>query len=134
MANKLLRKDLIAEEWIKKSHDDELNAVSILKHRDGTPNFVCFLSHQMAEKYLKAFLVYKRKRYPKIHPLDRLTELCNEIDSSFGELKKDVIFLNAFYTPTRYPGDYPEFSWQEAEKAFETATKIKNFVLKIINY
>ena len=88
MPDKSLKKDLIVEEWIKKANDDELNAVSILKHRDGTPNCVCFLSQQTAEKYLKAFLVQEKKKYPKIHPLDALWELCKEIDKSFEEIKK----------------------------------------------
>lgn len=132
MANEFLSKELQTDEWVKKACDDELNARSILTHKDGTPTCVCFFSHQMAEKYSKAFLVHKKKWFPKIHPLDKLTELCNELDSSFEELKKDAIFLSGFYVPTRYPGDYPEFNWQEAEKAFEAATRIKNFVLSKI--
>ena len=125
-------KDLQVEEWLKKAHDDELNARSILTHRDGTPGGVCFMSHQMAEKCLKAFLVAKKKDYPKIHPLDKLVELCLRIDRSFVKLKELAIFLNAFYVPTRYPGEYPEFTWQDAEKAYDVAQKIKEFVLKKI--
>lgn len=30
------------------------------------------------------------------------------------------------------PGGYQEFSWQEAEQAFEAVARIKNFVLKKI--
>lgn len=123
------QKDLLAEEWIKKAHDDELNANSILTHRDGAPSGVCLLSHQMAEKYFKAYLVFKTKRYPKIHFLDELTEICMELDSSFTELKDAAARLDPFYTPARYPDDYPEFTWQEAEQAIEAAKKIKDFIL-----
>jgi len=133
MKNKALPTELRAEEWIKKANDDELNARSILTHRDGTPNGVCFLSHQTTEKYLKSFLVFKKEWFPKIHALDTLTELCEEIDSSFKELEEDAIFLNAFYTPARYPGDYPEYSWKEAEKAFAAAQRIKAFCLNKIH-
>jgi len=133
MANKLSSQDLIVEEWLKRAKDDELNAASILKHKDGVPNGVCFLSQQMAEKYLKAFLVQEKRKYPKIHSLLKLTEICLEIDKKFKEIKDDVIFLNAFYVPTRYPGDYLEFSWQEAKQAFEAATRIKNFILSKMN-
>lgn len=132
MPNKFSSQELQVKEWLKRAEDDELNARSILTHKDGTPNGVCFLSHQMAEKYLKAFLVYKKKWFPKIHPLDKLAKLCSEFNPSFKDLKEDVIFLNGFYVPTRYPGDYPEFSWQEAEQAFKAATRIKHFVLKKI--
>jgi HEPN domain-containing protein len=132
MPNKFSKKELQTEEWLKKARDDELNANSILTHRDGTPNGVCFLSQQMAEKYLKAFLVYHKKWYPKIHPLDVLWELCREINSSFKKIKKEAVFLTTFYVATRYPGDYPDFTWKDAEKAFKSAQKIKKFVLKRI--
>lgn len=129
MPDKSLKKDLIVEEWIKKADDDELNAASILKHRDGTPSGVCFLSQQMTEKFLKAFLVQEKRKYPKTHSLLKLTELCAKTDKSFIKIKNKVIFLNAFYITVRYPCDYPEFHWKEAKQAFESAIKIKKFIL-----
>lgn len=132
MKSKFSAQELRAKEWFKKAEDDELNARSILTHRDGTPNGVCFLSQQMAEKYLKAFLVAKKRWFPKIHPIARLLEFCMDIDASFNTLREEAIFLTEFYAETRYPGDYPEFSWQEAEQAFVAANKIKGFVLEKI--
>lgn len=132
MKNNFSSKELQVEEWIKKGVDDELNAWSILKHKDGTPSGVCFLSQQMAEKYLKAFLVWRRQRFPKIHPIDKLVQYCQEIDSTFLKLKSDAIFLTEFYTETRYPADYSEFSWQDAEQSFAAAKRIKTFVLRKI--
>lgn len=129
MTSKFLYQELQVEEWIKKSSDDELNARSILTHRDGTPGCVCFLSQQMAEKCLKAFLVHKKRWFPKIHTLDKLVELCGKLDSSFKELKESAIFLTEFYVPVRYPGGYPEFSWREAEEAFKKAEQVRDFVL-----
>lgn len=43
-----------------------------------------------------------------------------------GEAK----FLTDFYVTTRYPGDYPEFTWRDAETAYEAAQRVKEFVLK----
>lgn len=133
MSDKFLLQELRVEEWIKKATDDELTALSILKHRDAPPNGVCFVSQQMAEKYLKAFLVFKKNWFPKIHPTDILWEHCNDFDSEFSLIKKDAVFLTGFYAATRYPGDYPDFSWKEAEQAFAAAARIKNFVLEKIN-
>lgn len=126
------QKDLLVEEWTKKAEDDELSARSILTHKDGAPSSVCLLSHQMAEKYFKAYLVLKKKRYPKIHILDELAGICLKIDSSFIEIKEPVSRLDPFYTPSRYPADYPDFTWQEAQQAFEVSQQIKEFVLKRI--
>ncbi|MDP3772003.1 MAG: HEPN domain-containing protein [bacterium] len=129
MQNKFSSQELLVAEWIKRGEDDEQNVRSILLHRDGTPNAACLLSHQMAEKYLKAFLVLTKKWFPRIHPLDKLVELCEEIDISFRELNDTAADLNPFYTPARYPGDYPDFSWKDAEEASLLALRIKEFVL-----
>jgi len=53
----------IVLEWIKRADNDELNIVSILKHKDGEPSLTCFLSQQMAEKYLKALLIFYENNY-----------------------------------------------------------------------
>jgi len=118
-------------EWIRKAEEDELSIKVILKE-NGAPSTACFLSQQMAEKYLKAFLIASNKEFPKIHLLDSLLELCIKIDSNFKELKKEAISLNDYYIDTRYPGDYPEFGLKEAKQAFDNALKIKEFVLKRI--
>ncbi len=124
------KKELMFAEWLKKAQDDELFAISILKHRDAPANGVCFVSQQMAEKCLKAFLVYTKKKYPKVHALEYLLTLCMESDPLFKELKEEAIFLDSLYMETRYPSDYPEFSWKDAEDAFAAANKIKDFVMK----
>lgn len=130
---KLHPNELNIEEWIKRATDDELSAKAILEDRDGAPSTVCFLSQQMAEKYLKAFLVAKQKDFPKIHQLDQLLALCLKTDQDFEYLKKDAISISDYWVDARYPGDYPEFSWEDAEEAFEAAMRIKDFILGKIN-
>ncbi len=125
--------DLITKEWLKRVLDDELNAKSLLKHRDGTPNGVCFLTQQMAEKLLKAYLVEVNNKYPKIHSLNKLLEDCIKVDNEFLQLKGESLYLNEFYIPVRYPDFFVENSWIDAEKAMTMAKKIKNLVLKKIN-
>jgi HEPN domain-containing protein len=124
---------ILAQEWFARANDDELSAKDILKDREGSPNTVCFLSQQIAEKFLKSFLVFKIKRFPKVHQLEKLINLCNKIDDQFESIKEDAKYLSEFYISTRYPGDYPQFTFKDAEIAFKKAMKIKNFVLvKII--
>lgn len=121
---------ILAEEWFARAHDDELSCKDILKDREGAPNTVCFLSQQLAEKYLKGYLVYREIEFPKIHQLDRLIALCKELDLDFSTLMEDAAFLTTFYVTARYPGDYPTFSWEDAERAFAAATRIQEFVEK----
>lgn len=113
--------------------DDDLKLVEVmLKEESFSPNPLCFHAQQAVEKYLKGFLAYKDLHTRKIHDLEILVKDCEKIDDSFMEIKENIKFLNQFYVETRYPGDYPEFSVDDAKKAFEAAVKIKNFVLEKI--
>ncbi|MFA6296622.1 MAG: HEPN domain-containing protein [Patescibacteria group bacterium] len=125
-------KEKLFPEWFRKAEEDELSARDILNDQEGAPSTVCFLSQQIAEKCLKGYLVYKKNEFPRIHLLDKLINLCREIDRSFDDIMKEAKFLSDFYVATRYPGDFPDFDFKDAEKAFEAALKIKNFVLKRI--
>jgi len=118
--------------WFKKANEDELSVKSILDDRDGAPSTVCFLSQQIAEKYLKGLLVFFNKEFPKMHDLIDLEELILTFDQDIKEFEKDLDFLNRFYIESRYPGDYPEFNWNDAEGAYKGAKRIKEFVLNKI--
>ena len=125
--------ELKVEEWIRKAHDDELSINAILKDENGSPTTACFLAQQIAEKLLKAFLVDQKQWFPKIHNLDSLWELCKELDASFEEIKTDCITLTDYYADTRYPGDLPDFTWDDARTASQTATRIKQFIIHRIS-
>lgn len=128
MTARLKGRELLVSEWVRKAADDELSAKDILTDREGAPGTVCFLSQQIAEKYLKGFLVFRGKDFPKVHQLDQLVRLCSKVDVTFMNLMDGAKFLTEFYVTTRYPGDYPEFTWDIAEQAFEAAIKVKRFV------
>jgi len=130
MQNKLPA-DKIWQEWINKAQNDELSAQSILKHRDGAASVVGMLSQQMAEKYLKGLLVFYKQDYPKIHDLVRISNLLEPLVPEIIELINDpkLSELSKLYTIDRYPADAPELSWEQAENAFKTAQKIRNFII-----
>ncbi len=39
------------------------------------------------------------------------------------------ILLNRYYIETRYPGDYPAFSMEEAAEALAAARRVKGFIV-----
>ncbi|MFH1838084.1 MAG: HEPN domain-containing protein [Candidatus Kuenenbacteria bacterium] len=117
------------KEWFKKANEDELSAESILKEKS-VPSAVCFLSQQMVEKYLKGLLVLNHKKFFKVHDLLQIESLLLEVEPEIKNYEKELDLLNRYYVETRYPGDFPEFFWDEAEKAFEAAKKIKEFVIQ----
>lgn len=119
----------LASEWFVKAQDDEMSAKDILNDKEGAASTVCFLSQQLAEKCLKGYLVYAGVNTPKIHQLDRLVRLCEKFDKNCKLIRKEAEYLTVFYIATRYPGDYPIFTFKDAEKALKQAMKIKNFII-----
>lgn len=117
-------------EWVKYAEEDLKMAELALKEK-GPPNQICFHAQQVAEKYLKGFLVYSKQKFEKVHQLQYLLQLCAKTDVSFEELREDVLYLTRFYIETRYPGDFQEFTLDEAQKAYNAALQVKNFVLKL---
>ncbi|MDA2922864.1 HEPN domain-containing protein [Patescibacteria group bacterium AH-259-L07] len=84
----------------------------------------------MAEKCLKSLLVFHKKKFPKIHDLLELETLLIDLEPDIKEVHQDIILLNRYYIETRYPGDYPEFTFKECKQALESAVRIKEFVFK----
>lgn len=122
-------KVILAKEWFRRADDDEMSCEAILQEK-GAASTLCFLTHQIAEKYLKGLLVYYSKEIEKSHDLIRLAHLLAEILPSIKKYNKELTILNRYYIETRYPGDWPEgFSWPEAEAAFKISKGIKKFVL-----
>jgi len=124
---------ILANEWFAKAGDDELSGEAILKE-NGAPGTLCFLSQQMAEKYLKGAAIFFGIKVEKIHDLMRLAD---SLVGKIPEMKnraKDFSILNRYYIETRYPGESGIFDWKEAKKAFEIAKTIKEIILKAVNF
>lgn len=117
-------------DWFRKAEEDELSIKAILK--EGSPSTACFLSQQMAEKFLKGLLVFCKKEFPKLHDLLKLKDLLSDAELDVSQLHDDLKLLNRYYTEARYPDDQEEFSKYDAEDAFEAAMRIKEFVLEKI--
>jgi len=125
----MVNAELKFEEWKRYAEEDRQMA-EIAIRASGPANQICFHAQQMAEKYLKGFLMFSRKRFKKTHQLRYLLDICEEVNASFQELRVDVIYLTQFYIETRYPGDIPDFSTHECKEAFQAALRIKEFILE----
>lgn len=120
------------ELWLAKAQEDL--EVGELCFREQYFSQACFLSQQVIEKSLKAFLVSKRGSYPRQHKVVKLAVLCAELKLDLDLLKDELKLIDEFYIPTRYPDAIPgglrggSPDAQDAKKALETAAK----VLKLI--
>lgn len=117
------------EGWQERAGNDEQAIVNLLQ-AGGPWSTVCFLAQQMAEKYLKGWLVYNKQRFEKTHLLADLLQAASEIDSSFATCEEAALVLTSYYTDTRYPADLPEYTERDAREALEAAQSIKDFVLE----
>jgi len=57
-----------------------------------------------------------------------LESLLVPVERNIQHVHNDLAVLNRYYIETRYLGDYPEFTIDEAQQAFEAALRIKEFV------
>ncbi|TSC66917.1 MAG: HEPN domain-containing protein, partial [Parcubacteria group bacterium Gr01-1014_66] len=118
--------------WLAKAGEDELSAGALVEKEAGAPSTICFLSQQMGEKYLKGLLVFHNEEFLKVHDLLELETLLLDGEPEIQSLHEYCKTLNQYYVGTRYPGDVPKFTFPECKGAFESALRIKEFVLKKI--
>jgi len=123
-------------DWFDYANDD-IEAGEILL-REGKHNLACFHSQQAAEKALKGFLAHTIEDYPRIHNLRELLSECLVVYDSFNDMKLQIVTLNQFYAPTRYPdasvGSLPSGlpNMSTAKKALMYAKEIFDFCIHTI--
>ncbi|OGD86017.1 hypothetical protein A2696_00350 [Candidatus Curtissbacteria bacterium RIFCSPHIGHO2_01_FULL_41_13] len=92
----------------------------------------CFLAQQIAEKYLKGFLVYYGKDPGKIHALLALLKRCIQIDSKLKSLEKACRRLDKYYIEPRY-ADFPiDYSKKETEQVLNDALYVRDLIRKTL--
>lgn len=121
----------LAAEWFARAGDDELSSEAIVKE-GGSPRTLCFLSQQMAEKYLKGVAIFFGIKVEKVHDLLRLADLVAEKIPEIEKYRKTLALMNRYYIGTRYPGSADNYDWPEAKEAFAAAKNIKKLILQIV--
>jgi len=118
----------VVREWIEKAENDLKNATYTLKMGEDCPtDTTCFHTQQCVEKYLKAFLTFKRIDFPKTHDVGELLSLISE--SARPQLVvEEQRRLTAYATVTRYPGDYEPIPLAEARSAVAIARRVRKAV------
>jgi len=121
------------EDWLQKAKRDLDDA--LLHHRHGGhTDTTCYFCHQVAEKTLKSYLLYKgAKSLLHIHVLPALLSICEKKDKNLAKLKENCQILDEYYIETKYPTSAPiDYSKKEAQKAIDLASEILDFVEKRI--
>ncbi|MBI5327832.1 MAG: HEPN domain-containing protein [Deltaproteobacteria bacterium] len=117
------------KQWIIKADNDITIAGKDLKTDNPVTDAICFHAQQSAEKYLKAYLVFKDIEPEKTHKIERLVLTCITFDATFSALKAGDI-LTEYAVEFRYPDDFYIPDIEEAKEAYNLALKVKDFVLE----
>lgn len=123
------------ESLLARAHDELAYCDWDLKGELYTP--VCFWSHQIAEKSLKAlWLYYMETLYPLRHHLEK--DLLDPLIAHNAELvllRRGCQILDQYYIPTRYgspSGPSGDYTREQAVEAMELVKNILDVIGKIV--
>jgi len=115
-------------QWLNYADEDIQLARHALTLTTGVPyRLVAYHAQQCAEKSLKAFLVSHRIDFPYTHNISRLLELCGKT-ARWGDSLMDSEELSAYAVTTRYPGEEEEVTRDEALRAIDLASLVREAV------
>ena len=92
--------------WFEQAEADRKGAQLLF---DGESyHLACFISQQVAEKALKAFIYAQGEEFVVGHSVESLSRWAAEYDPDFEKLRPKVALLDGYYIPTRYPNSLPD--------------------------
>lgn len=115
--------------WLEKARRDLETAVRELNQAKPFTDIVCFHAQQAAEKYLKAYLIWKEFEFPRTHVLEDLVLLAAQKEPEFLNLKDEVTLLTPYAVETRYP-EFEEPLLEDAQEAVRIAKMVQHFILQ----
>ena len=126
----------LIKNWLTYAKENLLSAKSLITEEFTPFHTVCFMCQGSAEKYLKAYLIWKGWELEKIHDLKDLLNYTIDLDPDFEKFKQECELLNEYITEGRYPGDLPfeSIGEKETKEAIDAVDKIAVFVEKRINF
>ena len=119
----------LVQEWLAKANEDLAVARYLMGGSPPFLNTVGFHSQQAAEKYLKAYLVWRQIDFPKTHNIASLLKLISQANAGLSESLHRTIGLSKHGVDARYPADIPELSHDDANTALELAQMAQSEVL-----
>jgi HEPN domain-containing protein len=117
-----------AQDWLLRAERDLRAAERVLAGSEPLPDATVYHTQQAGEKSLKGFLVAHDAAYPFTHDLERILDLCENVDPGLSRFRYAAQVLSPYATRFRYPGGPLEPDVAEAEEAIKLAEEIVEFV------
>lgn len=119
-------------DWLKKASED-LQVAKTIVARKNPAWAACFHCHQVAEKALKALLLYTTSSYPKEHDLIKLAGSVKQAGITTDVIGVALKTLADYYVGTRYPTKKSyELTHRRAREAIKHSEQVLKFVQKAI--
>ena len=118
--------------WIDKAEQDIGAAGDLLSVDTHFLYSVCFHAQQATEKYLKALLVWHGLDAPKTHDISLLLQRLASHEAGLVDRVRDADLLTRYAVDIRYPGEQPEPNREEADRALELASMVRDAVLRAL--
>ncbi len=113
--------------WLLKARNDHSVVRKILAPDGDEMDVAAFHCQQAVEKALKAYLVFRRIPFEKVHDLGRLLDHCAGCDGEFESLRDAVEPLTLYAVAFRYPGP-ADPSRENVESALRVVVQVWTFV------
>jgi HEPN domain-containing protein len=124
------------QRWLRQAQEDLRWARHLAQ--EGAYHLACFLSQQVAEKALKAFLYAQGEELVIGHSVERLCAAAAAFDPEFQVRGRSWSILDGYYIPTRYPNGLPDgipadvYTSEAAEGAVNLADEAVTLVASVL--
>lgn len=118
------------QSWLQKASKDLAAGKHALNADPPLTEDAVFHAQQVAEKAIKAFLVWHEVRFKKIHDIRELGAAAIKIDFSWKALLEDAAELSPYATIFRYPGESGEPLIDDAIDALNLSEKVYHAVIE----
>ena len=119
----------LVRQWIAKVEVNYQTAERLVQDDEPIRESIAFHCQQTAEKYLKAFLVWRHVEFPKTHSIGLLLDLASTVAPELAASLADAISLTPFGVDIRYPGDLPELLPGDERTVFDLAERTREAIL-----
>jgi HEPN domain-containing protein len=123
--------DQEAHTWLRQAIEDLDTARRFSTDTSVPPRIACFLAHLAAEKALKAWLIWLRKPFPRIHDLRSLKLLVGESVARAVD-DADLDLLNPWAIEGRYPAGAPDATPRDAAACVAAADRVHLVVTQVL--
>jgi HEPN domain-containing protein len=114
-------------DWIRKAASDSKIARDEMRTAEPAADAVCFHFQQVAEKWLKAWLIWMEVAFRPTHNIEILLAACEQHDPDFASLR-EAETLTPYAVEIRYADDFYMPTQMEMERVSALADRVERFV------